>query len=354
MKPAPKWPISSNDVDDLLRAIRPLRIAVIGDFCLDVYLTINSSVSEISVETGLQTRPVSEQRYSLGGAGNVAANLAALECSEVCALGVIGVDPFGEEMARILQRAGINSTGIVRQQSEWDTCAYTKVLETDGEECRESNRIDYGNFNRLRPETADRLTTHLSNMLDSSTIDAVIINQQLRNGIHTTRLQHSLQTLVRLHPNTMWVTDSRDFSPIYSGTVLKITETEAANIARMEKSVDGPIGSTTETAYELFSRRKKPVFITRDNRGCITCGQTGIIDTPSITFLDEIDPVGAGDAFLAGITTALAAGSNTGPAAAFGSLTAGVTVTKLNQTGTATPSEISALARDAIYQSTQT
>ena len=57
---ASPWPIGPDGVDGLLRTIRPLRVAVIGDFCLDVYLVVDPAAADISVETGLPTRPVAE------------------------------------------------------------------------------------------------------------------------------------------------------------------------------------------------------------------------------------------------------------------------------------------------------
>ena len=77
-----EWPITPTDTEELLKEIRDLRIAVIGDFYLDVYLVVDSAGSELSAETSLPTQAVFDQRYSLGGAGNVAANLTALGCSE--------------------------------------------------------------------------------------------------------------------------------------------------------------------------------------------------------------------------------------------------------------------------------
>ncbi len=58
--------------------ISSVKIIVIGDFCLDAYWFIDEAMSEISIETNEATRPVAKQRYSLGGAGNVTNNLAAL------------------------------------------------------------------------------------------------------------------------------------------------------------------------------------------------------------------------------------------------------------------------------------
>ena len=87
-------------LEKIIEDIKSVSIAVIGDFCLDAYWFIDESKSEISVETGLPTHPVKNQRYSLGGAGNVTSNLAAMGVSDVRAYGVIGADPFGNEMVK--------------------------------------------------------------------------------------------------------------------------------------------------------------------------------------------------------------------------------------------------------------
>ena len=87
----------------ILDKISSAKIAVVGDFCLDAYWFIDEAMSEISIETNEVTRPVSKQRYSLGGAGNVTNNLAALGVKDIRAFGVIGTDPFGAEMIRIMK-----------------------------------------------------------------------------------------------------------------------------------------------------------------------------------------------------------------------------------------------------------
>ena len=339
------WWIGPGEVDDLLTDIRPLRVAVIGDFCLDVYLVLDPAAAEISVETGLPTRPVTEQRYSLGGAGNVAANLASLGCAQVRAFGVIGEDPFGAEMARILRRTGIDTDGVLTQGAEWDTCAYTKVLEAGKAGQRESNRIDYGTFNRLRQDTADRLVARLAGALADGHVDAVIVNQQVRHGVHSDRLRRSLRDLIRRHPDTPWVTDSRDFADDFAGTVRKLNEAEAVAAAGGELASCDRLRSVPAAARELFRRWGTPVFVTRGDRGCLACDAAGVIELPAPRLLTDVDPVGAGDAFLAGLTAALAADRDAGTAAAFAGLAAGVTVTKLHRTGTASPSEIGDLAR---------
>ncbi len=93
--------MKSRLLHEVVDRIKNVKIAIIGDFCLDAYWFVDESGSEISIETGKRTQPVRQQKYSLGGAGNVAANLAAMKVKEIRAFGVIGNDPFGAEMVSI-------------------------------------------------------------------------------------------------------------------------------------------------------------------------------------------------------------------------------------------------------------
>ncbi len=121
--------MNSQELQTLLSDIARVRVGVVGDFCLDAYWTLDASLSEISVETGLATRPVRGQRYSLGGAGNVVANLAALGVKRICAFGVIGTDPFGREMLRILAGCDVDTRGMLVQDSR---LGHARVCEARG------------------------------------------------------------------------------------------------------------------------------------------------------------------------------------------------------------------------------
>ncbi len=74
-------------VADLLRAMRGKRIVVAGDIMLDEWLW--GSVRRISPEAPVPVVEVSSQSFTLGGAANVANNLAALG-AKVRLIGVVG------------------------------------------------------------------------------------------------------------------------------------------------------------------------------------------------------------------------------------------------------------------------
>src|SRR5580704_82388 len=108
----------------LLHDIQGARIGVVGDFCVDSYYMVDKGSSEPSIETGLPTRPVREQRSSLGGAGNVVANLHAMGVKVIRAFAVAGPDGIGLELVRLLSGLDVDSSGVIVQEAGWQTHSY--------------------------------------------------------------------------------------------------------------------------------------------------------------------------------------------------------------------------------------
>ena len=327
------------ELKDLLERIRQVRIGVVGDFCLDVYLLLDPGASEPSLETGLSTRPVRSQRYSLGAAGNVSSNLRAMGVPDVFVFGVIGEDPFGHEMRQLFDSMAIDCKGLLTQREEWDTHVYMKPFERE----QEQHRFDFGSFDQLLPAVLQALLKKVEQALPD--LDVIIFNQQVRHGIHTRQFREEISNLVQAHPEKKFIVDSRHYSDEYSGTIRKINAAEAAK--HFGKDPAG-LESTTlkELCRELYKRWGQPLFLTRGEQGCIVCDNQGIKEVPGLLIVSPVDPVGAGDSMLAGIAAALAAGADTLKAAEFGSLVAGVTVQKLMQTGTASRDEILKIGAD--------
>ena len=330
---------------EVLEKIRSVKIAVVGDYCLDAYWFVDESKSEISIETGKPTEPVRRQKYSLGGAGNVANNLAALEIKEINAFGVIGKDPFGAEMISIMNQTGINTKNMLIQDKEWATHVYIKPHVGENEQ----NRIDFGNFNYLSEETAGRLIQNLEKEIIET--DLVIINQQVLSGIHSDYFRQKLVDIIDLFPEKIFIADSRNYTDVYRGAYRKMNDTEAARLCEIYKG-QGEIVSYQEVIYaaeQLYERYRKPLFITRGNMGSVVTDDKGISEIGGMMIISRTDTVGAGDSYLAGAAAALAAGYSLETAGEIGTYTAGVTVQKLFQTGTASPEEIFRIGIDADY-----
>src|SRR5690242_14401167 len=81
-----------------------LRIAVLGDFCLDRYLEIDPARLETSIETGLPVHNVVNVRPQPGGAGTIVNNLSALGIGTIYPVGFGGFDGEGSELQQALER----------------------------------------------------------------------------------------------------------------------------------------------------------------------------------------------------------------------------------------------------------
>lgn len=326
----------------IINDIKTVKIAIIGDFCLDAYWFIDESLSEISIETGRPTFPVKEQRYSLGGASNVANNITAMGVKDVRAFGVIGPDPFGREMIKIMHENGIDTRNLVVQEKKWLTHVFTKPHIDDAEQ----SRIDFGNFNVLLNETADRLIGLLKVALPD--VDLVIINQQVISGIHTEYFREQLVQVICQFPDKKFVVDCRRYNMVYDGAIRKMNDREAMELVGIHKGADETVSyaEVSETAEILYEKFGKPLFITRGEDGSLVVDESGIATVEGLMILSEVDTVGAGDSYLAGAASALAAGYDMKTAGEIGSYVAGVTVQKLFQTGTASPEEILQIGTD--------
>jgi rfaE bifunctional protein kinase chain/domain len=334
------------DLSRALSDIKKSRIGVIGDFCLDVYWEMNELKSEISVETGLLTRAVEIQKYSLGGAGNVVNNIHSLGVENIKVFGVLGNDPFAYQMTALMEQINVDTTGLLTQEDNWSTHVYIKPINKDSEE----NRIDFGNFNELSEETADRLLETLKKNVPS--LDVIIINQQVISGLHNLKSFISkLRKIVDQFPEKQFIVDSRSFSDKYDNILHKINDYEATTLCGYDHKPDDviPRSEVFESINNLYKKWQKPIFVTRGSRGCIIIDKTGTFEIPGLQIKGKLDTVGAGDSMLAGIASVLAVGYQPEFAATFGNFVAGVTVQKLYVTGTASPEEVITIGSSPDY-----
>jgi rfaE bifunctional protein kinase chain/domain len=326
--------VTPGRLNQLIDRIHGVRIGIIGDFCIDAYWQLDTGEAELSLETGKPTRGVRSQRYIPGGGGNVASNVAALGCREVRAFSVIGPDMFGRELISLLAVRGIDTSGLVIQEKDWETPVYAKpyVVETEQE------RIDFGRWNTMRSESA------LAGLLRSTlpALDALIVNQQLARGVHTETMVRTLNGMARDHPRVTFVLDARTMCASFTGMICKLNAREASRLTVQpgESAADTSPAALRSHARTIATRCGKPVFVTRGAKGILVFDGSKDIDIPAVPLKGPIDPVGAGDATVSAIAVSLAAGGTLEEAGQMGNLAAAVTVQKMKETGTATGEEI--------------
>ena len=309
-------------VENIFKKAKSAKIAVIGDFCLDVYWFVNEIASEKSLETGLFTLPINRQEYSLGGAGNIVNNLHALGCTDLQAFGVIGNDLWGEKLMQKLNEIDINSEGIIIQGKHWDTPSYVKPYKDN----IELNRIDFGNFNNLDKETLNCLLSILEKNLQNQ--DIVIISQQIARCLFVDEFIKKLLILMNKFCDTLFIVDSRHYGDCFPNAILKINDFIAETMVGNydPDGVDVKRENVIKTAKILKKKLNKTIFITRGKNGCIVVDEGEIKEISSIKPTGKFDTVGAGDSMLISAAMSFASGASAWEAACIGSLASSVQV----------------------------
>lgn len=106
------------DFDKLFDSFSRLKIAVVGDIMLDTYWW--GKVDRISPEAPVPVVAVSNKEQRIGGAGNVALNVAALG-GIVDIVSVTGNDEEGSQLIALLNQNNINTSYIFKSESRITT-----------------------------------------------------------------------------------------------------------------------------------------------------------------------------------------------------------------------------------------
>ncbi|MCC5932137.1 MAG: carbohydrate kinase [Cyclobacteriaceae bacterium] len=333
-------------ITSILEKIKNVNIAVYGDFCLDAYWIIDKRGSEVSIETGLPAEAVERHYYSPGGAGNVVANVAALQPASITVIGVVGNDIHGRELRSQLQNLGANTDALfIQEESDFQTYTYLKKII----EGKEAPRVDFGVYNKRSSGTDEKIVNSLRQALQNC--DALIFNQQVTGSISNDKFIDDCNKLFEEFSDKIVILDSRHFNHRFKNTWLKANEKEVAalndiKVDPREVVITADIRKYGETIY---NKNKKPVFVTCGPRGIMAFDNMGIHEIPGIQLTSKLDTVGAGDTVMSAIACCAAAGVNASEAATFANFAATVTVQKLFTTGTASAEEIIRVSEDPSY-----
>ena len=327
----------------LLDGIKKARICVVGDLFLDKYAFIDNKLDEPSLETGLTAYQAVGGRVSPGAAGTVLSNLCAAGVGKVSVVSMLGEDGDGYEVLKGLRRRGAD-TGAVIQTEEIITPTYFKpmFLGPDGAAATEGNRLDFKNRSVTPPELTRRMAAMAREA--AADADALMILDQLTDadtGVVTSFMREELSRLARENPSLLVFADSRAFIHLFRDVTIKCNNIEAAKMTSGDPEFSEEVVCAAMSS--LAERAGRPPFITCNIHG-VACMNDGLFTlVPAVRQEGPLDICGAGDACGAGIVAALCAGAGNAEAAFLGNLTAGVTVRKIGETGTASPEEILAL-----------
>ncbi len=327
--------------EDLTAGYAKLRIAVIGDFCLDRYLEIDPARQEMSIETGLPVHNVVRVRAQPGAAGTILNNLVALGVGTLHPVGFCGADGEGFELRQALgSMPGVRLDAFVTS-AERRTFTYCKpLILVEGQAPRELNRFDSKNWSATPPSVERQIAEHVEAL--AAQVDAMIVLDQVDEAGTGVVTEGVLAAVGRLsaHRPALWIlADSRRGLGGFPPVCYKMNRVELAKLMGCDPR--GDLAQVAQWAKDLARRQHRHVLVTLSEEGMLGAGPGGeLVRVPTWPVRGAIDIVGAGDAVTANLTAALAAGAELGEAVQLANAAASIVIHQLGTTGTASVGQL--------------
>ncbi len=285
---------------------------VIGDLMLDEY--VMGAVERVSPEAPVPVVRVRDTEHRLGGAANVARQVAALGAKVILA-GTIGTDPAGDDLLRLCAASGIDARGVVRTPAR----RTTRKLRVLGHS-QQLLRLDWEDSQPCEAEVGVRMLEALA----GETPDAVILSDYAK-GVLT---PHIIGAITARAGRAPVVVDpkSRDFSRYHGAT------TVTPNLRELELASGKTLDPTDPAAVAAAAR---PLIIAAGlSSMVVTLSEHGMLvvpaEGPPIPVLasrrEVFDVTGAGDTAIAVLALSLAAKASLAVAAKLANAAAGVSV----------------------------
>jgi D-beta-D-heptose 7-phosphate kinase/D-beta-D-heptose 1-phosphate adenosyltransferase len=296
------------------------KVLVYGDLMLDEHIW--SRVTRISPEAPVPIAEVIKTTHVPGGSGNVAANIAAMAGIPYL-IGIIGQDSSGEKLLAALKKQKI---------------AVNYLIKDAGRPTILKSRIIAGSQQVVRVDREDRtfinsaLTKKIIGRLKETVpkVDAVIISDYEKGAVSSELCQALIKLAKKHHKPIAIDPKGFDYAKYRGANIITPNLKEAATAAKIvitnEKSLN--------QAGEILRREVKTeyVLITRGKEGMTLFSKKSETYIPSVP-REVFDVTGAGDAVIAALSLANAAGAKMKDAATIANYAGSIVVGKI---GTAT------------------
>ena len=307
--------------EELVKALKRVRVLVVGDVMLDRYWF--GEVSRISPEAPVPVLKFGHSEDRPGGAANVARNAAALG-ARVTLLSVVGRDEAGHRLKELLREEAIGAR--LHSDRTIDTTVKLRVI---GPRRHQLLRVDF--------ETVPSHEILRSKLADYGKLiagcDAVILSDYGKGGLaHIKRMI----SIARRHLKPVLIDPKGgDFTRYQGATLITPNLDEFRAVAGNWKSVR----EFAERAMQLRAKLKvEALLVTQGEKGMTLFSRGGRFHVPAQA-REVSDVSGAGDTVIATLAVMLAGGSNFSDAVRVANRAAGIVVGKFG-TAVVSPAEL--------------
>lgn len=311
---APALLVSRTRLCELLDAAAGVRVAIVGDAMLDVYL--RGDVERISPEAPVPVVRVRDRRQALGGAANVAQNVAALGAHSTL-VAAVGHDPAGATLRDMLGAVDAVAASLVEVARP--TTTKTRIVAR----VQQVVRFDEEDDTDLSGNEAHRLLLAARTAIDEA--DALILEDYNKGVLVPAVIEDAMARARRRGVPIVVDPKYRNFFSYGGATIFK------PNRRELESALGAAVDLEDSDALPATLHRLgvSNLLLTLGERGMMLVGAAGAIHRVPTTAREVYDVVGAGDTVTACLAAMLAAGAQPYEAAEVANVAAGVEVGKL-------------------------
>jgi len=312
-------------LETLLQRMATTKVVVVGDAMLDVYLV--GEVDRVSPEAPVPVVTVHASRHGLGGAANVAANVAALgaECRLVA---VVGQDQRGESVRAELDDLRLSSDYLVVDAAR-PTTSKTRVVARG----QQMLRIDEEIEDPISAKVMEQLARALERALGDA--DALLIEDYNKGTLVPQVIERGLALARKRSLPVVVDPKFKNFFAYRGATVFK------PNRRELELAMGAALDLAHPDALPLALGKLAVdnLLLTLGAEGMLLATKDGQITRIPTMAREVFDVSGAGDTVTAWVGTALAAGADVREAAHVANFAAGIEVGKAG-VATVSPAEV--------------
>ncbi len=312
------------------------RILVIGDLILDRYVT--GAVERISPEAPIPVLTAMQSEDRLGGAGNVAANLRAME-APVEVIGVIGDDSRGRRMLGMFEELGCDASRCVVDPDR-PTTEKTRMISG----VQQMLRVDWEKAQAIGAELEAQLVRDLPARVHGA--QAVILSDYGK-GVLTGAVLNAVISAARKAGVPVLVDPKgKDYS-IYAGATL---------VTPNRKEAEDALGRKLDALGDMPTAARDLMRIAKLDAAVITLGAAGMFHmtrdgdsghVPTVA-RQVFDVTGAGDTVISHLAIALGDKRPLDVAVLLANHAAGIVVGKRGAASVTRTELISALGRHSV------
>jgi D-beta-D-heptose 7-phosphate kinase/D-beta-D-heptose 1-phosphate adenosyltransferase len=294
-----------------------LRAFVAGDLMVDHY--VRGDIHRVSPEAPVPILSKGTEDRVLGGAANVAHNLARLGAKVQC-VGVVGRDDAGDGARADLSRLGVDVAGVLIDASR-PTTMKTRVVASRQQLLRidreEASPIGGAIESRVAAQAAAR----------AAKADVVVVSDYAKGVLTERVLRAAIDAAARVKVPVLVGPKGADFARYRGATVLVANQLEAQAASGEDTRETGGLRRAAERIIARTGSRA--VVITRGADGAFLFEPPSRIALVPAEGAEVFDVTGAGDTFLSAFALAVAAGAGLDAAARLANVAAGLVVEKV-------------------------